>query len=66
MKGEARSAGEAAARAAVVTLEGRNRPLARRRRRPRRDRPDFGRTFDERLADVERIEDSETFPAAWR
>jgi len=66
MNGGARSAGEAAALAAVSTLERRKRPLARQRRRPKRNRPEFGRTLDERLEDVYRIEDGESFPAAWR
>jgi hypothetical protein len=66
MNGDARSAGEAAALAAVSTLEGRKRPLVRKRRRPKRNRPDLGRTLDERLEDVYRIEDGESFPAAWR
>jgi hypothetical protein len=70
MNGGARSgfgqAGEAAALAAVATLERRKRPLARQRRRPKRNRPEFGRTLDERLEDVYRIEDGESFPAAWR
>ena len=65
MKGDARSAGEAAALAAVSILEGRKRPLARQRRRPKRNRPDFGRTLNERLEDIERVEDSASFPAAW-
>jgi hypothetical protein len=66
MNGDARSAGEAAALAALSTLEGRKRPLVRKRRRPKRNRPDLGRTLDERLEDVYRIEDGESFPAAWR
>jgi hypothetical protein len=66
LKGDARSAGEAAALAAVTILGGRKRPLARQRRRPKRSRPEFGRTLAERLEDVHRIEDGESFPAAWR
>jgi hypothetical protein len=66
MNGEARFAGEAAARAGVSALEGRDRPLARQRRRPKRNRPDFGRTLEERLEDVDRIEDSKSFPEPWR
>jgi hypothetical protein len=63
---EARSAGEAAAAAAVSVIEGRRRPLARRRRRPRAKRPDFGQTLEERRADVQRIEESDAFPEIWR
>ena len=66
LNGDARSAGEAAALAAVSILERRERPLERKRRRPQRERPDFQRTLEERLDDVHRIEDSESFPASWR
>ena len=66
MNSKARSAGEAAAQATVSILEGRERPLTRKRRRPQRDRPHFEQTLDERLDDVHRIEDGESFPASWR
>lgn len=65
-RGDARSAGEAAALAAVAVLEGEERPLSRRRRRPQRSRPEFQKNPEERLADVHRIEASENFPTAWR
>jgi hypothetical protein len=63
---QARSAGEAAALAAVSVIEGRRRPLARTRRRPRAKRPHFEQTVEERLADVHRIEESDAFPEIWR
>jgi hypothetical protein len=63
---EARSAGEAGASAAVALAEGKRRPLARARRRPQAGRPRFERTTEERLADVGRIEESESYPEAWR
>jgi hypothetical protein len=62
----ARSAGQAAALAAVSVLEGRRRPLARKRRRPGRDRLHFPQTIEERVDEVHRIEDSESFPPSWR
>ena len=66
LKGKARSAGEAAALAGVAVLEGRQRPLARRRRRPQAKRPRFDQTPEERYAEISRIEESESFPEAWR
>jgi hypothetical protein len=66
MRGAARSSGEAAALAAVATLERRRRPLARTRRRPQGQRPRLGKSREERQRDVLRIEESESFPAAWR
>jgi hypothetical protein len=66
MKDEARSAGEAGALAAVAVVEGKRRPLARKRRRPQSQCPKFEATLEERLDDVSRIEASESFPAAWR
>jgi hypothetical protein len=63
---EARSAGEAVALAAVAVIEGAQRPLARKRRRRQADRLRFGQTPEERLADIHRIEESESFPEAWR
>jgi hypothetical protein len=64
--GEARSAGEAAALAVLVVVEGQRRPLARKRRRPQAQCPRFEQTLAERLADVHRIEESESFPSSWR
>jgi hypothetical protein len=66
MKDEARSAGEAGALAVVVVVEGKRRQLARRRRRPQARRPQFEKTVEERLEDVGRIEESQSFPEAWR
>jgi hypothetical protein len=66
MRGAARSGGEAAALAAVATLEHRRRSLARSRRRPRAQRPHFGKSREERASDVIRIEESKSFPAVWR
>jgi hypothetical protein len=53
--GDARSAAVALAMAAVTVLEGRPRPLARRRRRPKRDAPVFDVSLDDRLDDVSRL-----------
>ena len=64
MAGEARSGGEAASMAAVETLCGRRRPLARTRRRPRAGRPDFGKTDDERSEDTHRVRAAIGFPHA--
>jgi hypothetical protein len=66
LKDEARSAGEMAALAAVAVLEGRQRPLARKRRRPYAGRPRFDQTPEERYAEIQRIEESESFPEKWR
>jgi hypothetical protein len=66
MKDEARSAGEAGALAAVAVVEGKKRPLARTRRRAQAQRPQFQKTIEERLEDVGRIEESESFPEVWR
>jgi hypothetical protein len=63
---KARSSGEAAALAAVAVIEGRQRPLARKRRRPRARRLHFGQTPDERYAEISRIEEGESFPEKWR
>jgi hypothetical protein len=62
---EARSNGEAAALGAVQAIEGRARPLARTRRRPRSKRPRFDVTREGRLADAHRIEVSQQFPHPW-
>src|SRR5437763_8283591 len=51
LKGKARSSGEAAALAAVAVIEGQQRPLARRRRRPQARRPHFAETLEERYAE---------------
>jgi hypothetical protein len=48
-RGEAWSAGEAAALAAVTIIEDQPRPLARTRRRPQRQRPRFPQTHEERF-----------------
>ena len=66
MKDEARSVGEAGALAAVALVEGKRRPLARARRRPQAGRPQFEKTTEERLEDVGRIEESESFLEVWR
>jgi hypothetical protein len=58
--------GEAGALAAVAVVEGKKRPLARARRRPQAQRPQFQKTIEERLEDVGRIEESESFPEVWR
>jgi hypothetical protein len=42
MHDRARSNGEAAAAAAVIVMTGEDRPLSRRRRRPKKGMPDFG------------------------
>ena len=61
-KGEARSTGEAAAMAAVKILEGKQRPLARTRRRPQAQRPRFGQTPEDRYSDIDGIEQRKRFP----
>jgi hypothetical protein len=66
LKGKARSSGEASALAAVVLIEGKQRPLARKRRRPQAMRQRFEQTPDERYAEISRIEESESFPEKWR
>ena len=66
LKGDARSSGEAASLAAVAVIEGRQRPLARERRRPRAGRLRFDQTSAERYAEIERIEESKSFPEQWR
>jgi hypothetical protein len=62
---DARSGGEAAAMALVTMVEGRPRPVARRRRRPQAQRPVFSETPEHRLADVRRIERQHSFPHRW-
>jgi hypothetical protein len=62
MKSRARSGGEASALAAVAVIEGKQRPVARKRRRPQARRPRFEQTPEERYAEISRIEESESFP----
>jgi len=66
LHGKARSSGEAASLAAVEVMEGRRRQLTRTRRRRQADRPDFHRTPEQRYAEINRIEESESFPEMWR
>jgi hypothetical protein len=66
LKGEARSNGEASALAAAAVIEGGQRPLARKRRRPQARRPRFEQTPEERYAEISQIEESESFPEKWR
>lgn len=66
LKGEARSSGEASALAAVEVIEVKQRPLARKRRRPLANRLRFEETPEERYAEICRIEESESFPEKWR
>jgi hypothetical protein len=66
LKERARSSGEAAAMAAVAVIEGKERPLARKRRRPQAKRLRFEQTPEERYADISRIEESRSFPEKWR
>jgi hypothetical protein len=66
MRGDARSAGEAGALAAVAMIEGKKRPLARTRRRPQARLPRFEKAPEERFDDIRRIEESESFPEVWR
>jgi hypothetical protein len=49
----------------LVLLAAFSRAMPRKRRRPQRERPHFQRTLEERLDDVHRVEESESFPAAW-
>jgi hypothetical protein len=65
LKERARSSGEAASRAAVSVIEGRQRPLARKRRRHQADRLRFDKTPEERYADISRIEESASFREEW-
>jgi hypothetical protein len=66
LKERARSSGEAAALAAVAVIEGKERPLARQRRRPQAKRLRFEQTPEERYAEISRIEKSPSFPRKWR
>jgi hypothetical protein len=65
LRDDVRSGSEAAAVAFVTMIEGEPRPLARRRRRPQSQRPAFGETSEQRLADVHRIEREHDFPHSW-
>jgi hypothetical protein len=47
-------------------IEGKQRSLARNRRRPQARRPSFEQTPEERYAEISRIEESEGFPEKWR
>jgi hypothetical protein len=62
----ARSSGEATALAAVAVIEGNQRPLARKRRRPRANSLRFEQTPEERYAEISRIEDGPSFDEKWR
>jgi hypothetical protein len=62
----ARSSGEAAALAAVAVIEGKERALARKRRRPQANRLRFEQTPEERYAEIFRIEESTSFPEKWQ
>jgi len=66
LKDKARSSGEASALAAVAVIEGKQRPLARKRRRSQARRPRFEQTPEERYAEIARVEESESFPEKWR
>jgi hypothetical protein len=66
LKERARSSGEAIALAAVEVIEGNQRPLARKRRRPQANRLRFEQTPEERYAEISRIEDSPSFDERWR
>jgi hypothetical protein len=66
MKERARSSGEATALAAVAVIEGNQRPLARKRRRPQAHRLRFEQTPEERYAEISRIEESPSFDEKWR
>ena len=66
LKEKARSSGEAHALAAVAVIEGKQRPLARKRRRPQANRLRFEQTSEERYSEMSRIEDSPSFDEKWR
>ena len=66
LKDRAGSSGEATALAAVAIIEGKQRPLARKRRRPQANRLRFEQTPQQRYAEVSRIEDSPSFDEKWR
>jgi hypothetical protein len=54
--GDARTGAVALAMAVVAALEGRQRPLARRRRRPKRDAPVFAASLEDRLDEMSRLQ----------
>ena len=66
LKERARSSGEAGAAAAVAVIEGKQRPLARRRRRAQARRLRFDQTPEDRYAEISRIEESAGFSDKWR
>jgi hypothetical protein len=66
LKEKALSSGEAAALAAIAVIEGKERPLARKRRRPQANRLRFEETPEERYAEISRIEEGPRFPEKWR
>ena len=66
LKERARSSGEATALAAVAVIEGNQRPLARKRRRPQPNRLRFEQTPEDRYAEISRIEDGPSFDEKWR
>jgi len=66
LKERARSSGVAAAEAAVAVIEGKQRPLARRRRRAQARRLRFDQTPEDRYAEISRIEESAAFSDKWR
>ena len=66
LKERARSSGEATALAAVAVIEGKQRPLARKRRRRQANRLRFEQTSEERYSEISRIEESSSFSDRWR
>lgn len=54
--GQARTGAVALAMAVVAAFEGRPRPLARRRRRPKRAAPVFAAAPEDRLDDISRLQ----------
>jgi hypothetical protein len=54
--GDARTGAVALAMAVVATIEGSERPLARRRRRPKRDAPVFAASLEDRLDELSRLQ----------
>lgn len=66
LKEKARSSGEATALAGVAVIEGNQRRLARKRRRPQANRVRFEQTPEERYAEISRIEESASFDEKWR
>jgi hypothetical protein len=66
LKERARSSSEATALAAVAVIEGNQRPLTPKRRRPLANRLRFEQTPEERYAEISRIEESASFSEKWR